>query len=396
MTGLRENLSEELRNDVLRRWRECRQAAALRGCDGLLVIGRADRPGDLLYLAGHRPGMAGHVTRGRLRGRGYGALWLPMAGAPVLVATTAFYEGGWTDNVRIGTDFPETVSDTLREARADRATVGLVGDDVLSVLLHREIGQLLPLVRWIACDDLVAGIRSQKSAYEIACLRTGSAMADRVGIRLREFLRPGVREREAAAFVCGELLREGAEAAHATCQSGIARSAEPVAYPVASDRVLQAGDMVHMEINGRARGYLIDICRSTVIGTPSVAQRTLLRTCLTLLEESIAAIRPGMPAATLGEVAAGVATREGLGAHFTIDCGGPGTYLGHGIGVATDEPPILGLGDPTPLLPGMVLTIEPGLYRLPVGGCRIEDEVLVTDSGCEVLTRLDRAWWGDP
>ncbi|MDR7419068.1 MAG: Xaa-Pro peptidase family protein [Armatimonadota bacterium] len=307
--------------------------------------------------------------------------------------TTPFYEGGWTEEVRVNTNFPALVGQVLGEAGAERSTVGLVGEDVLSVLLFREITQHVPSVRWVICDDLVMGVRAQKSPYEIACLRRGSQMADRVGERLRAYLRPGLREVEVAAFVTRELLQEGAESARATCQSGVQRAGEPLAYPLASDRVLQPGDMVHMEINGQADGYLIDICRSTVIGQSTPEQRKLLGLCSEMLEASIAETRPGIPAARLSDIAGRIAARERMDTHFTVDFGGPGTYLGHGIGVANDEPPALGLGDPTPLLPGMLLTIEPGLYRTPVGGCRIEDEVLVTDTGAEVLTQLARVWW---
>jgi Xaa-Pro aminopeptidase len=337
--------------------------------------------------------MAGHITRGRLRGRGYGALWMPLEGAPILMVTTPFYEGGWTEQIRIGTDFPALIGQTLREAGAERATVGLVGEDVASALLFREIKQQLLAARWVICDDLVMGIRAQKSAYEIACLRRGSQMADRVGERLRGYLQPGLREVDVTAFITRELLLEGAEKAKATCQSGVERSGEPLAYPVASDRVLQSGDMVHMEINGQADGYLIDICRSTVIGPPIPEQRKLLSLCLEMLEACVEATKPGIPAAHLSEIAGRIAARDGMEGYFTLDFGGPGTYLGHGIGVAIDEPPVLGLGDQTPLLPGMLLTIEPGLYRTPVGGCRIEDEVLVTETGAEVLTQLARVWW---
>jgi Xaa-Pro aminopeptidase len=393
VSGLRPEVAGALRDDVERRWRQVRENAALRGCEGVLVVGRADRPGDLLYLAGHRPGMAGHVTRGRLRGRGYGALWMPLEGAPVLMVTTPFYEGAWVELVRIGTDIPALIGQTLRDHGAERSVVGLVGEDVLSVLLFRELRQHLPAVKWMICDDLVMGLRARKSAYEIECLRRGSRMADRVGDRLRAHLHPGLREVDITAFITRELLREGAEAARATCQSGVERSGEPLAYPVASDRALRVGDMVHMEINGQADGYLIDICRSTVVGRAAPDQRRLLQVCLEMLEASVEATRPGIPAASLSRLAGAIAAREGLEKHFTVDFDGPGTYLGHGIGVANDEPPVLGLGDETPLQPGMLLTIEPGLYRTPVGGCRIEDEVLVTETGAEVLTQLTRVWW---
>ncbi len=88
-----------------------------------------------------------------------------------------------------------------------------------------------------------------------------------------------------------------------------------------------------------------------------------------------------------------IALKHGLGANHTATYGGPGTYLGHAIGLSVDEPPCLAKGDKTILVPGMILTIEPGIYRTEWGGCRIEDEVLVTETGFEVLNQYGRRLW---
>ncbi|MBI4279400.1 MAG: aminopeptidase P family protein, partial [Armatimonadetes bacterium] len=228
---------------------------------------------------------------------------------------------------------------------------------------------------------------------ELECLRRGSAIADRVGEQVREIIRPGITEQDIQKFVVEGLTRAGVAGGRITCQSGVERSADPIYYPVVSSRTLEAGDMLHMEINGSFDGYSIDICRSTVVGRASPEQRRLLGVTLEMLETTIAAIRPGIPAYSLGDVAGRVAERGGFARNFTLEYGGPATYVGHGIGVSSDEPPVLALGDPTPLAEGMILTIEPGLYRTPVGGCRIEDEVLVTGDGAEVVTALERIWW---
>jgi Xaa-Pro aminopeptidase len=119
----------------------------------------------------------------------------------------------------------------------------------------------------------------------------------------------------------------------------------------------------------------------------------LLETVLTMLEKSVAAIGPGVLAEDLEAIANDVAEKAGYVGKFAFGYGGPGTYLGHGIGLGVDEPPIIAKGEKTYLRPGMMLTIEPGLYRTPAGGARIEDEVLVTENGCEVITKLERRWW---
>ena len=200
-------------------------------------------------------------------------------------------------------------------------------------------------------------------------------------------------EIELASFITSEMAKRGADMPFATCQSGVERSGEPFMFPATSSRVLADGDLVHMEINGRYQGYKIDICRSTVVGRPTDEAVHLLETVLAMLEASCAAIAPGMLAEDLEAVASGVAETAGYRGKFAFGYDGPGTYLGHGIGLGIDEPPVVAKGEKTYLRAGMMLTIEPGLYRTPAGGARIEDEVLVTENGCEVITKLDRRWW---
>ena len=119
----------------------------------------------------------------------------------------------------------------------------------------------------------------------------------------------------------------------------------------------------------------------------------LLETVLSMLEKSVAAIAPGVLAEDLEQIASDVAEAAGFHGKMAFGYGGAGTFLGHGIGLGVDEPPVIAKGEKTYLRSGMVLTIEPGLYRTPVGGARIEDEVLVTDTGFEVMTKLERRWW---
>ena len=113
-----------------------------------------------------------------------------------------------------------------------------------------------------------------------------------------------------------------------------------------------------------------------------------------MLEDSIAQTKPGIKAEDLEAVTGNIALEHGLGKNHTAAYGGPGTYLGHAIGLGVDEPPCLAKGDKTILKDGMVLTIEPGIYRTPFGGCRIEDEVLITRDGSETLNKDARKWWG--
>lgn len=386
-----------MQDEMPGRVRQVRELAGMRGFSGVIVAGRApDRNGDLLYLCGHVPMLAGHPSRFAIRGRGFGLMYIPTdhKRPPELAVSTPFYVPGHGIGRTVAD--PNIVAAMTRILDAHDAagsTVGFVGLDVISALTFAELDRANPKVRFVEADDLVMNLRACKSELELEALRIGSAMADEVGEAVRPRIRPGVSEREISDFIIAEMTKRGASLAFATCQSGVHRSGEPFMVPAASDRIMEDGDLVHMEINGRYEGYKIDICRSTVVGTPRPEAVRLLETVLKMLDVSIAAIAPGVLAEDLERVANDAAVEAGYPNAMAFGYGGAGTYLGHGIGLGVDEPPAIMKGEKTYLRPGMVLTIEPGLYRTPVGGARIEDEVLVTETGFEVLTKVERRWW---
>lgn len=385
-------------NDEMRaRVRRVREQAAMRGFDGVLVVGRApDRNGDVQYLCGHMPMLAGHPSRFAIRGRGLGLLYVPADPkiAIALAVTTPFYVPGHdVGRTVVNPNIVQAISDIFEEQKVAGRTVGIVGLDVISAMTYMELLQYNPRIRFVEADDLVMNLRAVKSPREIEALRIGSGFADQVGEAVRHRIRPGVTELEISNFIISEMSRLGASHAFATCQSGVERSGEPFLFPAASERVMEDGDLVHMEINGRYEGYKIDICRSTVVGKPKPEAVHLLETVLKMLEDSCAAIRPGVLAEDLEAIANDVAASAGYGDKFAFAYGGAGTYLGHAIGLGIDEPPAIMKGEKTWLRAGMCLTIEPGLYRTPAGGARIEDEVLVTETGCEIMTKVARRWW---
>lgn len=374
-----------------------RELAGMRGLEGVIVVGRApDRNGDMLYLTGHVPMLAGHPSRFAVRGRGLGLLFIPSDPKlePQVVVTTPFHTPAHgVSKIVVNPNIVRGITEVLESARMGGTNIGLVGMDVISAMTYAELLRYNPTVRFVEADDIVMNMRAVKSDAELAALRTGSGFADEVGDIVRRKIVPGVTEREMANVVISELTRRGVTNAFATCQSGVERSGEPYLVPPVSDRVMEDGDLVHMEINGRYQGYMIDICRATTVGEPTEAGVHLLETVNRMLEVSIAAIKPGVLAEDLEKIADDVAVAAGYKGKFAFGYGGAGTYLGHGIGLGVDEPPAICLGEKTFLRPGMVLTIEPGLYRTPAGGARIEDEVLVTETGVEVFTKLERRWW---
>ncbi len=379
------------------RVRRAREIAGERGFDGLLIVGRApDRNGDLLYLCGHVPMLAGHPSRFGVRGRGLGLLYVPTDHrvAPHLAVTTPFYVAGHgVGHTVVNPNIVQAATEILDALNCQGKTIGLVGMDVISAMTYAELLQYNPRIRFVEADDLIMNMRAVKSERELEALRIGSRFADEVGDLVRERIRPGVTENEIGAFIIAEMTKRGATHGFATCQSGVVRSGEPFMFPATSDRVMEDGDLVHMEINGRYEGYKIDICRATVVGKPHEGAVHLLETVNSMLAESIKHIKPGVLCEDLEAVASDIAEKAGYRGKFAFGYDGPGTYLGHGIGLGIDEPPVVAKGEKTYLKAGMVLTIEPGLYRTEFGGARIEDEVLVTETGYEVMTKLQRRWW---
>jgi Xaa-Pro dipeptidase len=383
-----------LRNEYEQRIEKVRIEASNRGMDCLLIFGLAPRRvGDLMYLTGHQPMLPGHPRRYGFKGRGYSAIILPVEGNPCLLTTTPFYEKDlYISDVRYGDNLFEDIAREMNKRGLAKADIGIVGMDILAVALYNDLQKELYQARFFTCDDIVMNLRATKSPYELGILRTGAHIADEVALLLRDYLRPGLSEYNVYQFITSELSKRGVTGAFATCQSGI-RSETAYELVFASDKIIDSGDMVHMEINGKLDGYMIDICRSTVVGKSSPEQIRILDLVLYMFDQVVAAMKPGITAQSLERITGKIALDNGFNKNHTNHYNGPATLLGHAIGLGVDEPPVLAEGDKTILRPGMVITVEPGLYNTGVGGCRIEDEVLVTENGCEILNNSGRKWW---
>ncbi len=387
-------MDDVLRREFEERTLNTRLEAANRGYSCLIVFSLAPRRiGDLMYLIGHQPMMPGHPRRFNFRGRGYSALILPIKEEPCLITSTPFYEDDlFVSDIIYDDNVMEAIGRAMTRYGLDKSDIGIVGMDILAVQLYWDLIGELPQARFHGADDLVMNLRAAKRPYEIEMLRKGAFIADEVSDLLRDYLRPGLTEKEVYNFITSELTKRDVTNAFATCQSGY-RSETAYDLIPASDKVIEDGDMIHMEINGKYRGYMIDVCRSTVVGTASERQIEVLETALEMFDKSVAAMKPGVISEDLEKITGEIAIAKGFTANHTKSYGGPATYLGHAIGLGTDEPPVVAKYDLTPLVPGMVITIEPGLYKTGVGGCRIEDEILVTPDGYENLNHSDHAWW---
>ena len=149
---------------------------------------------------------------------------------------------------------------------------------------------------------------------------------------------------------------------------------------MASDRVLERGDLVTLDFGACYSGYCSDITRTVMLGEPNDKQREIYEVVRTAQQAAVEAIRPGIAGKEADKVARDLIKAHGYAEYF-------GHSTGHGLGMEVHEAPRLSPRGEEILEPGMVVTVEPGIYLPDFGGVRIEDDVIVTERGCEVLTK---------
>ncbi len=225
-------------------------------------------------------------------------------------------------------------------------------------------------------------LRLTKNDDEVEKLARAAAITDAAGEQVLARLRAGQSEVD-AAFMIGSVIVElgGALAFPSLVQSG-PNSALPHLEP--SNRKLARGDFVLLDFGAAFAGYKADMTRMAVVGEPNPKQREIHKVVLEAHDAAIAAVRPGVTTGDVDAAARRVIDAAGYGENFFH-------RIGHGLGLEDHEDPSMDPGSHTALEPGMVFTVEPGIYIPGFGGVRIEDDVVVTEGGCRVLTQADRS-----
>ncbi len=237
--------------------------------------------------------------------------------------------------------------------------------------------ELLPLRR------LVETLRLVKSDAEVALIRQAQAIADTAYAEVLPQLQAGARESDLALALELAMRRLGADGpSFETIVASGERGALP--HGRASGKQLAAGELVTLDFGALLDGYHSDMTRTVPIGEVGPELRRLYLAVLDAEEQAIAAAGPGVRAADLDALAREVLAGHGLAESFTHS-------LGHGVGLDIHEGPGLRAASDEVLRPGMVVTIEPGVYLPGVGGVRIEDLLLITESGHEVLSQSPKA-----
>jgi len=235
-------------------------------------------------------------------------------------------------------------------------------------------------------ERLVEQARLIKDASEVATLRDAAARLEQVMPAVLTAVRIGVTERSIAAVIEASMREAGYERiAFDTIVASGPNAAMP--HYRAGARALEAGDLVVLDFGGVLDGYCCDLTRTVSIGPPSREARRVYDAVRDAHAAAVAAVKPGVDTSAIDAAARDLLRDRGLGEAF-----GHGT--GHGLGLDVHEEPRIGKPradmPPVALAAGMVFTIEPGSYLPGFGGVRIEDDVLVTGSGCELLTSLPR------
>ena len=235
-------------------------------------------------------------------------------------------------------------------------------------------------VEWVPTRLLVEKVRAIKDAEELELLETAVAIADRCFDYILAHLKPGVTEREIAWKMEVFMREQGAEAlAFPSIVASGPNGALPHARP--SDRALAAGEFVTLDFGCVWKGYCSDMTRTVFLGEPTDKDRELYDLVLTAQLAGVEAVRPGRSGKEVDAASRDIIAKAGYGDAF-------GHGLGHGVGLDVhEEIPRLSTRSDTVLAPGMVTSVEPGVYLPGWGGIRIEDLVVVTEDGCRILTK---------
>lgn len=233
-------------------------------------------------------------------------------------------------------------------------------------------------VQWIQLENIVEKIREIKESLEIELMRTAAKISDQAFDYILNVIKPGVTElaiRDELEFF---MRKQGAtSSSFNTIIASGKRSALP--HGVASEKVIEHGDMVTLDFGALYNGYCSDITRTIAVGNCSDEFRNIYHIVLESLKRGTEGIRAGAKAKTIDDLTREYITVKGFGKHF-------GHSTGHGLGMEVHEPIRLSDKSVEILQTGMVVTVEPGIYIPGWGGCRIEDDIVVTENGYEIIT----------
>ena len=271
------------------------------------------------------------------------------------------------------------ISEQLKSIKAKNVGIDLSYVSPIGLKVKEGLANSLNVVD---VGEDISKMRMIKEGREISLMREALRITEESLKKVLDYLRPGIREYEVAALLEGSMRSLGSDGyAFETIVASGPNGAYPHAIP--TDRVIGDGDEVVIDMGARFGGYCSDMTRTPIIGKP----RKEITDILGALDESVAVatdlVAPGVKVSGVDAEARKVLKKRGFAKYFIHS-------LGHGVGVEVHEPPRVAQGRNEVLEPGMVITIEPGIYIKGRFGARIENMVLVTKSGRETLNKMPR------
>jgi Xaa-Pro aminopeptidase len=269
-------------------------------------------------------------------------------------------------------------------------STGRVGVDQVNYSLVESMRAHLPDLEPSDGDTLMQQVRLVKSPDEIAIIHEACAIGDSVTQRALDETRAGRRENEVAGDAMQTLYYLGGEMAHVI--TPFVASGEHMSPPhrICTDKIIRNGDLCFIDIGAMWNGYFADIGRTTITGKPSALQKRIYTSVYEGLMAGVEQMRPGRTSQDVADAIIAKIGDHGFGDNmFSL-------FIGHGIGMGANEPPYIGETMPgstvIELKPGMVFAVEPLVWVPDVrggGGVRLEDMVLVTEDGPEILSRVE-------
>lgn len=232
-------------------------------------------------------------------------------------------------------------------------------------------GELVPV------SGIVEALRLIKTDEELSVLKKAAEIADDAFAHILNFIKPGVKEIDVSNELEFYMRKQGATSSSfdIIVASGY-RSALP--HGVASEKEIESGELVTLDFGALYKGYCSDITRTVAVGEINEKQKEIYSVVLEAQKKGMNGLKAGLTGKEADALTRDVIDDKGYGSYF-------GHSTGHGIGLDVHEGPALSHRSDVELEPGMVVTVEPGIYVKGVGGCRIEDDTVITEKGNEPL-----------
>jgi Xaa-Pro aminopeptidase len=299
-------------------------------------------------------------------------------------------EAGWLKSVIRDGKMETALAETMLGSKAkrvgfeaNRASFGQIHalDKAIKEKAGKEVLELVPV------EDLMVNIRKVKDDHEIALIRKAAAIAEEAFTAVRETIKVGQSENYYAGLLIFEIRSRGGSDASFPVIIGAGPNSSLCHYRPA-DALVREDQPLLFDWGALYEGYCSDITRTMMLGRVAPKLKEIYKIVLEAQISAIDFLRPGVTTQKADKVARDVIDNAGYKDFF-------GHGLGHGIGREIHELPTMRkTGGDEELRPGMIITVEPGIYLPGVGGVRIEDDVLITHSGCEVITTLDKTFEG--